>query len=52
VKNSRKKKLNTTDIRFYNDEDWIADDATHICGLFRLNIVRKEYKDLKIVYSI
>jgi hypothetical protein len=21
VKNSRKKKLNTTDIRFYNDED-------------------------------
>jgi hypothetical protein len=28
VKNSRKKKLNTNDIRFYNDEEWIADDAT------------------------
>jgi hypothetical protein len=30
VKNSRKKKLNTTDIRFYNDEAvW-----NHPCGLF------------------
>jgi hypothetical protein len=49
VKNSRKKKLNTTDIRFYNDDTvWNSSIADYLAIL----LVRKEYKDLKIVYSI